>query len=199
MTKHGFLALAPQYTTTSELLSTSARRRGMDVEVLPTQGGAGTAAGRRGGHYYGGPLFAAGVVDDLELALLEPSDDWLVTVSPAYTGRHIAMATLGEARRLNRAAFVKPPTDKSFPAAVYTDGGRLPAGPELPPDVPVQISDVVTWATEFRLYARRRKSVTGTARAGSTARCEVVPVRQHGAVDFDRRLPRGNGALATTP
>ncbi|HEV7934969.1 MAG TPA: hypothetical protein VGP70_22000 [Actinomadura sp.] len=31
-----FLALAPQYTTTSELLSAAARRRGMTVETLPS-------------------------------------------------------------------------------------------------------------------------------------------------------------------
>ncbi|MER6141878.1 ATP-grasp domain-containing protein [Streptomyces sparsogenes] len=162
VTKHGFLALAPQYTTTSELLSTSAQRRGMDVEVLPAHGGAGTAMGRRGGHYYGGPAFAARVVDALDVALLEPSDDWLATLPFEYTGRHIAMATLGEARRLSRPAFVKPPSDKSFPAAVYASGRCLPTGPELSLDVPVQISDVVTWAAEFRLYL-----LDGEVRTGS--------------------------------
>ncbi|MFD5425414.1 ATP-grasp domain-containing protein [Streptomyces sp. NPDC127084] len=162
VTKHGFLALAPQYTTTSELLSASAHRRGMDVEVLPARGGAGTATGRRGGHYYGGPAFAARVVDALEVALLEPSDDWLAALPYEYIGRRIAMATLDEARRLSRPAFVKPPSDKSFPAAVYAGGHCLPTGPELSPDVPVQISDVVTWAAEFRLYL-----LDGEVRTGS--------------------------------
>ncbi|WP_343235500.1 ATP-grasp domain-containing protein [Streptomyces bauhiniae] len=143
VTKQGFLALAPQYTTTSELLSASARRRGMDVEVLD-----GAAPMRRGAHYYGGPAFAARVANDLEVALLEPSDDWLTTLPYAYTGRHIAMSTLSEARRLSHPAFVKPPREKSFPAAVYPTGTDLPPGP----DVPVLISDVVTWAAEFRLY-----------------------------------------------
>ncbi|MFB6618199.1 ATP-grasp domain-containing protein [Streptomyces sp. NPDC085524] len=162
MTNHGFLALAPQYTTTAELLSTSARRRGMDVEVLPAHGGAGIALGKRRGHYYGGPAFAARVVDALEVALLEPSDDWLATLPYEYTRRRIAMATLGEARRLSGPAFVKPPTDKSFPAAVYADGSRLPTVPELSPEVPVQVSDVVTWAAEFRLYV-----LDGEVRTGS--------------------------------
>ncbi|MFD9725356.1 ATP-grasp domain-containing protein [Streptomyces sp. NPDC059072] len=134
----------------------------MDVEVLPAHGGAGTAAGRRGGHYYGGPAFAARVVDALEVALLEPADDWLVALPYEYTRRRIAMATLGEARRLSRPAFVKPPSDKSFPAAVYADGGRLPTGPELSPEVPVQVGDVVTWAAEFRLYV-----LDGEVRTGS--------------------------------
>ncbi|MFJ5804444.1 ATP-grasp domain-containing protein [Streptomyces decoyicus] len=134
----------------------------MDVEVLPAHGGVGTARGRRGGHYYGGPAFAARVVDDLEVALLEPSDDWLAALPYEYTGRRIAMAPLGEARRLSRPAFVKPPSDKSFPAAVYASGSCLPTGPELPPDMPVQISDVVTWGAEFRLYL-----LDGEVRTGS--------------------------------
>ncbi|OKK16195.1 hypothetical protein AMK16_26235 [Streptomyces sp. CB00455] len=162
MTEHDFLALAPQYTTTSELLSMSAHRRGMDVDVLPAHGGVGTAMGRRGGHYYGGPAFATRVVDALEVALLEPSDDWLATLPREYTGRRIAMATLGEACCLSRPAFVKPPSDKSFPAAVYASGSCLPTRPELSLDVPVQISDVVTWAAEFRLYL-----LDGEVRTGS--------------------------------
>ncbi|MER8029827.1 ATP-grasp domain-containing protein [Streptomyces bauhiniae] len=125
----------------------------MDVEVL---GGAPT--GRRGAHYYGGPAFAARVADDLEVALLEPSDDWLATLPYEYTGRHIAMSTLSEARRLSRPAFVKPPREKSFPAAVYATGDDLPPGP----DAPVLISDVVTWAAEFRLYI-----LDGEIRTGS--------------------------------
>ncbi|WP_405558647.1 ATP-grasp domain-containing protein [Streptomyces sp. NBC_01171] len=169
VTKQGFLALAPQYTTTSELLSASARRRGMYVEVL---GGAPT--GRRGAHYYGGPAFAARVADDLEVALLEPSDDWLATLPYEYTGRHIAISTLSEARSLSRPAFVKPPREKSFPAAVYSTGDDLPPGP----DAPVLISDVVTWAAEFRLYV-----LDGGVRTGSQytmfGRLDAEPLEGH--------------------
>ncbi|MFJ3926261.1 ATP-grasp domain-containing protein [Streptomyces sp. NPDC090022] len=178
VTDHGFLALAPQYTTTSELLSTSALRRGMDVEVLPAHGGAGTAMGRHGGHYYGGPAFAARVVDALEVALLQPSDDWLATLPYEYTGRCITMATLGEARRLSRPAFVKPPSDKSFPAAVYAGGRCLPSGPELSLDVPVQISDVVTWAAEFRLYVLDGEVRTGSQYA-TFGRLDAEPLDGH--------------------
>ncbi|MFJ4602546.1 ATP-grasp domain-containing protein [Streptomyces griseoluteus] len=169
VTKQGFLALAPQYTTTSELLSAAARRRGMEVEVL---GGAGTA--RPGAHYYGGPGFAARVADDLGVALLEPSDDWLTALPYEYTGRHIAMSTLSQARRLSRSAFVKPPREKSFPAAVYPTGAHLPPGP----DAPVLISDVVTWAAEFRLYV-----LDGEVRTGSQyttfGRLDAEPLEGH--------------------
>ncbi|MEU7135378.1 ATP-grasp domain-containing protein [Streptomyces sp. NPDC046261] len=162
MNRNGFLACASQYSTTGELLSAAARRRGMDVEVLPARGGARAWRGRPGGHYFGGPLFATGVVDDLEVSLLEPEDDWLTSLPYEWVLRNIQSSTLGEARRLSRPAFVKPPTDKSFPAAVYADGVRLRAEPGLPSDTPVQISDVVTWVREFRLFV-----LDGECRTGS--------------------------------
>ncbi|WP_242625595.1 ATP-grasp domain-containing protein [Streptomyces sp. BK022] len=141
----------------------------MEVEVL---GGAPTVG--RGAHYYGGPGFAARVADDLGIALLEPSDDWLATLPYAYTGRHIAMSTLSEARRLSRPAFVKPPREKSFPAAVHPTGAGLPPGP----DGPVLISEVVTWAAEFRLYV-----LDGEVRTGSQystfGRLDAEPLEGH--------------------
>lgn len=178
VTEHGFLAVAPQYTTTRDLLSAAARRRGMDVEVLPADGPADAVRGRAGGHYFGGPAFAARVVDSLGVALLEPSDDWLTALPAAYTGRRVTLTTLAEARRLTRPAFVKPPTDKSFPAAVYADGSRLPTGPELAYDTPVQISDVVTWAAEFRLYVLDGEVRTGS-RYATFGRLDAAPLEGH--------------------
>ncbi|MEU7022522.1 ATP-grasp domain-containing protein [Streptomyces sp. NPDC046203] len=160
----------------------------MAVEVLPVPSRDGVVAvdagGRTGGHYYGGPAFGARVVDALGVALLEPSDDWLASLPLAYTGRRITLATLGEARRLTRPAFVKPPSDKSFPAAVYADGGRLPVRPELPPDLPVQIADVVTWAAEFRLFVLDGEVRTGSQYA-TFGRLDARPLdghQQEGAV-----------------
>lgn len=160
--RSGFLALAPQYSTTGELLSTAARRRGMSVEVLPAVGGAPALREKAGGHYFGGPLFARGVVNDLGIALLEPTDDWLTFLPYEYTQRTIVSSTLGEARRLTQPAFVKPPSDKSFPAAVYPDGSRLPEAENLPSVTPVQISEVVTWSREFRLFVLDGEVHTGS-------------------------------------
>ncbi|MFI0975778.1 ATP-grasp domain-containing protein [Streptomyces sp. NPDC021093] len=152
MTEQGFLALTPQYSPTRALLAAAARRRGMAVEVLSTGGGAASLRGRPGGHYYGGPKYADRVADDLGVALLVPGDGWLCTLPEEFTRRTIALSTLSEVRELSGPLFVKPPSDKSFPAAVYADGCSLPAGTELPPDLPVQVSEVVVWAAEFRLY-----------------------------------------------
>ncbi|MEU7283431.1 ATP-grasp domain-containing protein [Streptomyces sp. NPDC045431] len=179
MNEHGVLALSPQRTTTGELLSAAARRRSMRVEVLPAVGAAGLG-GSGDVHYYGGPRFAAAVVDDLGIALLEPADGWLTALPYAYTLRRVVQATLGEARQLTRPAFVKPPSDKSFPAAVHADGSRLPYGRpgEPAPDTPVLVSDVVTWAVEFRLFILDGEVRTGSQYA-TFGRLDVAPLDGH--------------------
>ncbi|MEV5238372.1 ATP-grasp domain-containing protein [Streptomyces cinnamoneus] len=190
------LALAPQYSTTGELLSAAAVRRGMSVTVLPSDGRAAGMAGRASSHYFGGPLFAKQIVDDLDVALLEPADDWLTSLPHAFTQRAVVSSTMGEARRANRPAFVKPPSDKSFPAAVYTVGSELPGATDLPACTPVQISDVVTWAKEFRLFV-----LDGECRTGSQyavfGHLESAPLRGHpdeaAVQEFARRLLTEHG------
>ncbi|GGR50136.1 ATP-grasp domain-containing protein [Streptomyces netropsis] len=150
----------------------------MDVEVLPTRGGAGGLKGRQGGHYFGGPLFAAGIADDLEVALLEPADDWLTSLPHEYTLRNVVSSTLSEARRLTRPAFVKPPSAKSFPAAIHSDGSTLSRSTNLPPETPVQISDVVTWVREFRLFVLDGECRTGSQYA-AFGRMVSAPLRGH--------------------
>lgn len=181
MNQHAVLALSPQRTTTGELLSAAAARRGMRIEVLPPHGGVGALEPWRSGdvHYYGGPLFAAGVADGLGVALLEPGDGWLAALPQAYTLRHVVETTLGEARRLTRPVFVKPPSDKSFPAAVHADGGRLPHdGPGLSPVTPVLVSDVVTWEVEFRLFVLDGEVRTGSQYA-TFGRLDAAPLDGH--------------------
>ncbi|MFD4792316.1 ATP-grasp domain-containing protein [Streptomyces anulatus] len=115
----GFLALAPHRSGTASLLSDAARRRGMEVTVLPADGVPERYREREDGHYYGGPRFAARVADPLGVALLEPHDGWLDGLPDAFTGRSVSRVRLSEARRRTGPLFVKPPTDKSFPAAVW--------------------------------------------------------------------------------
>ncbi|MFF0739375.1 ATP-grasp domain-containing protein [Streptomyces sp. NPDC004111] len=162
MTDRNFLVVAPQYSPTRGLLADAARRRGMEVEVLPALPGTVDLRGREGVHYYGGPKYAAEAGDGLPVALLAPDGGWLAALPHEFTRRRLTLSTLGAARELPGPLFVKPPTDKSFPAAVYADGGRLPSGPRLPPGLSVQISEVVMWAAEFRLYV-----LDGAVRTGS--------------------------------
>lgn len=158
----GFLALAPHRSGTASLLSDAARRRGMEVTVLPADGVPERYRGREDGHYYGGPRFGARVADPLGVALLEPHDGWLDALPGAFTGRSVSRVPLSEARRRTGPLFVKPPTDKSFPAAVHPDGACLPHPPPGSGDPLVQISEVVTWEDEFRLFL-----LDGEIRTGS--------------------------------
>lgn len=136
-----------QRTTTAGLLGETAARRGMEVRGLDA--GVGGLAGR-GVYWCGGPAAGARVAGALGIGLLEPPDDWLAGLPEWATGRGIRLTSLGEAREALRGpAFVRPPREKSFPAAVYADGAALPG---LPPDTPVLVSGVVDFAAEYRLF-----------------------------------------------
>ncbi|WP_457032867.1 ATP-grasp domain-containing protein [Kitasatospora sp. P5_F3] len=127
-----------------ELLAVEAVGRGMAVRAADESDLAGPA------YWYGGPVAGAGLADRLGFALLEPVDRWLAELPEEFTGRQVRAATVADAWALDRPTFVKPPRDKSFPADVYADGSRLPSG--LDPATPVLLSEVVTFAAEYRLF-----------------------------------------------
>lgn len=138
------LVMPGRWTSTMELLAVEAAGRGMAVRRAEESGLVGPA------HWYGGPVAGAGLADRLGFALLEPVDGWLAELPEEFTGRQVRAATVAEAWALDRPTFVKPPRDKSFPADVYADGSRLPS--DLDPVTPVLLSEVVTFAAEYRLF-----------------------------------------------
>ncbi|MDQ0792808.1 ATP-grasp domain-containing protein [Streptomyces sp. B1I3] len=196
------LALAPHRSTTAGLLAGAARERGMDVMVLPRCGVPERPPVNEGAHYYGGPHFASGVVGPLGISLLEPGERWLDSLPHAFTGRRVESVPLSVARRADGPFFAKPPTDKSFPAAVYENGGALP-GPLAHPARPaplgdslVQLSEVVIWTREFRLFLLDGRIRTGSQYA-TFGRLDAVPLRGHrdeaAVQDFARQLTDAAG------
>lgn len=191
-------ALAPHRSSTAVLLAGAARERGMDVTVLPREGLLGSLPPGTGAHYYGGPHFAASAVGRLGIALLEPAVGWLDALPYAFTGRRVRCVPLSEARGTAGPVFVKPPTDKSFPAAVYADGSavRVPAGDQGDPLV--QVSEVVTWVREFRVHLLDGEIRTGSQYA-TFGRLDTAPLTGHtdepAVRAFVRRLA---GACADT-
>jgi len=146
------LLLPAQQSSTSLLLAEAAARRGLEVVVLDSPAVAESLAHRHV-HWYGGPLAADRIAGSVDLALLEPADGWLAGLSEEFTGRRIELTTLSQAWAERHPVFVKPPSDKQLPAAVYADGGRLPRqGERIGPDTAVLVSDVVTFAVEYRLF-----------------------------------------------
>ncbi|WP_328861208.1 ATP-grasp domain-containing protein [Streptomyces sp. NBC_00306] len=152
------LLLAPHpLTSTATLLTHAARHRGIEV-VASAQGHE-----ERDVHWYGGPLAADRIVRPFRVGLLEPADDWLTTLAPELTQRRIELTTLDRARELDGPLFVKPPSDKSVPAAVYATGRDLPlSGERIGPQTPVLVSDVVEFAAEYRLFVLDGQVLTGS-------------------------------------
>jgi hypothetical protein len=104
-------------------------------------------------HYYGGPLYADTVLDDLGLGLLEPADTWLTSLPHDLLNRAVRLCPLSEAWTLEEQAFVKPPTSKAFEARVYDNGTDLvTTTAQLPPETMVQVAQVVEFTAEYRLF-----------------------------------------------
>ncbi len=162
--------LAGQPTATATALAEVARARGMEVIGADDQP-IGDAA-----HWYGGPLAADAVAGRFGVALLEPADQWLPGLPTAYLGRAVRMTTMASAWELAVPAFVKSPSDKQLPAAVYRSGADLPrSGPRIGPATPVLVADPVAFACEFRLFVLDGAVVTGS-RYLTDGRLDPVPL-----------------------
>lgn len=175
-----------QQTSTTLLLAEAAAGRGMETRSLATPSALSglSGSGDRAVHWYGGPLaYDRWVAGALGLGLLEPPDGWLAALPEEFTARRVELTTLAEARQVRHPVFVKPPSAKSFPAAVYADGSRLPrTGEDMGPDTPVLVSDIVTFAVEYRLFVLDGQVVTGS-RYAVYGRLDPAPL------DGDRREP----------
>lgn len=186
-----------QETSTTALLAGAAARRGMEVRASRPVTDPRALAGRAV-HWYGGPLAADRIAGPLGLGLLEPPDDWLVRLPEEFTGRRIELTTLSEAWAARRPVFVKPPSDKSLHATVYADGSRLPrAGEGIGPDTPVLVSEVVTFAVEYRLFLLDRR-IVAASRYAVYGRLDTAPLHQdphdRAVRRFTERLLAATGA-----
>ncbi|WDG30632.1 ATP-grasp domain-containing protein [Streptomyces sp. CA-278952] len=123
------------------------------TDSTPSGGGTHRAEGEgHAVHLHAGPSFADVVAPALGIALLEAPADWLARLPRALTRREIRAMPIDEAYRLRRPAFVKSPNDKSVSALVYADGSRLPGPDAVDPATVVLVSDVMTFAVEYRLH-----------------------------------------------
>lgn len=153
------LVLPPQLTASAESLRDAAERRGVPTTQLPT---FDVPDGLLADHLLAGPTFADAVAPALAIALLEAPADWLAGLARSLTCREILAMPIAEAYTIRRPVFVKSPNDKSITARVYTDGSRLPGPDAVDPRTIVLVSDVVDFATEYRLYLLDGEVVAGS-------------------------------------
>jgi hypothetical protein len=100
------------------------------------------------------------MAEPLELQLIEPPFNWLTTLPHTYTLRSIELTTLQQARSYPTRIFAKPADDKCFAAGVYASGESIEASSLLPHNIPVLLSEVVTWEVEYRCFVLRREVQT---------------------------------------
>ncbi|MGV3605272.1 MAG: ATP-grasp domain-containing protein [Planctomycetaceae bacterium] len=151
------LFLTPRFTEDSQALWRAANQRGWSVERLSKWEIPDHLRDSKSPVLYVEALMGPTLAAQCGIRLLSPPEDWLIRLPQEYKHREIWMTTLGEARKLAEASFVKPPNDKSFPADVYL-GSELPL--EFDDDMSVLVSEVVQWKTEFRCFIANRKLKT---------------------------------------
>lgn len=156
------LVLPPRFTPDSIRLWRSATLQGWQVERLegwrvpPWLRDQPIA-------FYGEPLFAAVVADQLGVLLVEPTLDWLARLPVGYRKRDVVFTTLRDARTGPFPRFIKPADDKCFPARVYAQAEDLVAA--VAEDTPVLTSEPVCFEVEFRMFVLNREVVTHSAYA----------------------------------
>lgn len=178
------LVLSSRYTDDAQALWKAAAKLGWNVERLVGWRVPETLKAENGElALYVEALFGPMVAEELGVRLIDPPEDWLVRLPFEYRLREIRLSTLGEARSLKTPHFIKPPNDKSFPAAVYF-GNELPDSYDEV--MPVLVSDVVSWRSEFRCFLLNRSLVTYSvyARQGELQREREF----HSDAEEDREL-----------
>lgn len=148
------LILGPRQTEDSQRLWRTASRLGWRVERLATWRIPDDLLGVPDPVLYVEALIAPSLAEVLGVRLVEPPADWLPTLPEEYRGRAVCLTTAGTARGNPAPLFVKPPNDKSFPAAIRT-GSEMPAF--VADDEPVLVQEVIEWEKEFRCFLLDRK------------------------------------------
>lgn len=171
------LVLSPRFTDDSIALWRAALAAGWRTRRLARLGdeaGLVDLAAELAGDdvaVYGETLAADVLARALDLALLEPSHDWLPGLPEAHRRRDVALRTLADARALSGPIFVKPVDEKWFPARVYA-APRAEIDPQIDGDLPVLTAEPVRFCLEVRAFVRAREVVALSAyvRGGQLAR-----------------------------
>jgi len=100
---------------------------------------------------YGENYFCDIVAERGGLALLDPWDSWLPSLSYDYLKRRVDFCVARELRGFKERAFFKPANDKVFTAGVYERGSDVPVR-HISPDCPCLVSEVVDFDVEVRLH-----------------------------------------------
>lgn len=111
---------------------------------------------------YGEMLFCDIMAERMDLGLLEPPPDWLVTMGqtfgPDVLKRSVSMCSADMLKHIQGRAFIKPANDKVFQYGIYEKGSDAPIR-FVDPSCPCIVSEVVEFDIEVRGYVYNREIV----------------------------------------
>ncbi len=100
---------------------------------------------------YGKNYFCDNMAERAGLALLDPPDSWLPSLSYDYLKRKVVFCKASEIGDFSERAFFKPANDKVFEAGVFERGSDVPLR-FIDPECPCLVSEVVAFDVEVRLH-----------------------------------------------
>jgi len=110
------------------------------------------------GAVYGEWLFCETIAEQMGWKLIRNPLNWLAKLPEEYVSRKVIFTNLGEARLVETEKFIKPADDKVFTAKVYGSGKELNSS--LSDRVPVLISDVMSFTSEYRCVVKNREVIS---------------------------------------
>jgi hypothetical protein len=109
---------------------------------------------------FGEVLFCDIMAERMNLGLLEPPPDWLITMGarfgPDVLKRWVMACSADALKEVQTRAFFKPASDKVFQYGIYEKGSDVPLR-HVDPKCPCLVSEVVDFDIEVRLYLLNRK------------------------------------------
>jgi hypothetical protein len=160
---HPTLILSNRYTGDAQLLWAVANRRGWSVERVSGPRVSDSLRQAAQPILYLEGYLAQVVAEELGVTLINPPEDFLVSLPYELRQRSITLTTLGEAKRLTVPIFVKTPNDKDFPAQVYAPGELATTMVDWEDDLVVLLAEPVVWKREFRCFVSEGKVQTLSA------------------------------------
>ncbi len=137
---------------------------------------------------YGNDIFCRVLAEQLELVLVSPRDDLIVTLAPELLGRNVSLSYLSLVGELTFPCFVKPLQPKLFAAGVYPSREALEEKTRgLEHGTALIVSEVVEFQAEARafiydqrvldcsLYEGKAELESARALAGEVGKLEDMP------------------------
>ena len=109
---------------------------------------------------YGEALFVKTIADQLDLCLIEPTAEWVISLPTEYLKRDVGLVRASEIGSISFPAFIKPFAEKSLPPRVYQSLQDFILPEYVSEDEQLFYSDPVVWEVEYRSFVLNDECLT---------------------------------------